>query len=188
MLKKISLIAMGVISASLNTMGDDQKIYAVDLSEVYEHFYKTKSAQENFQLLVKQSQEGLEKLMQEGKLLFDEREILVKKRENPANSKEINEKLEKELANLDEKINKKGEEINMYRAENERKLGEKRQAVMDEHFKEIQAGIEVLAKDKEADIIVNKAAMGVLYAKPKYDLTQDVIEVVNKAAPKTNKK
>ena len=87
---------MGVISASLNTMGDDQKIYAVDLSEVYEHFYKTKSAQENFQLLVKQSQEGLEKLMQEGKLLFDEREILVKKRENPANSKEINEKLEKE--------------------------------------------------------------------------------------------
>ena len=45
-----------------------------------------------------------------------------------------------------------------------------------------------LAKEKEADIIVNKAAMGVLYAKPKYDLTQDVIEVVNKAAPKTNKK
>ncbi len=188
MLKKISLIAMGVISASLNTMGDDQKIYAVDLSEVYEHFYKTKSAQENFQLLVKQSQDGLEKLMQEGKVLFDERENLIKKRENPANSKEINEKLEKELTNLDEKINKKGEEINTYRAENERKLGEKRQAVMDEHFKEIQAGIEVLAKEKEADIIVNKAAMGVLYAKPKYDLTQEVIAVVNKAAPKINKK
>ena len=179
---------MGVIATSINCKGDDQKIYAVDLSEVYEHFYKTKSAQENFQLLVKQSQDGLEKLMQEGKLLFDEREILVKKRENPANSKEINEKIEKDLANLDEKINKKGEEINLYRAENERKLGEKRQAVMDEHFKEIQAGIEVLAKEKEADLIVNKAAMGVLYAKPKYDLTQEVITVVNKAALKTTKK
>lgn len=188
MLKKISLITIGVLSISLNTRGDDQKIYAVDLGEVYEHFYKTKSAQENFQLLVKQSQDGLEKLMQEGKLLFNERETLMKKRENPANSKEINEKLEKDLANLDAKINQKGEEINNYRAENERKLGEKRQAVMDEHFKEIQAGIEILAKEKEADIIVNKAAMGVLYAKPKYDLTQQVIEVVNKAAPKTIKK
>lgn len=188
MLKKISLIAMGVIAASINCKGDDQKIYAVDLSEVYEHFYKTKSAQENFQLLVKQSQDGLEKLMQEGKLLFDERNTLIKKRENPANSKEANEKLDKDLASLDEKINKKGEEINLYRAENERKLEEKRQAVMDEHFKEIQAGIDVLAKEKEADIIVNKAAMGVLYVKSKYDLTQDVIEVVNKSAPKAIKK
>ena len=181
-------MAIGVISASINGMGDDQKIYAVDLSEVYEHFYKTKSAQENFQLLVKQTQDGLEKLMQEGKVLFDERDVLIKKRENPANSKEANEKLNKDLADLDEKINKKGEEINRYRAENERKLGEKRQAVMDEHFKEIKAGIEILAQEKEADIIVNKAAMGVLYTKQKYDLTQDVIAVVNKAAPKTNKK
>lgn len=188
MLKKISLIAMGVMSASVNAISDNQKIYAVDLSEVYEHFYKTKSAQENFQLLVKQSQDGLEKLMQEGKVLFDERDVLVEKRKNPANSKEVNEKLDKELASLDEKINKKGEEVNVYRAENERKLGEKRQAVMDEHFKEIQAGIEVLAKEKEADIIVNKAAMGVLYAKPNYDLTQAVISVVNKAAPKAAKK
>ncbi len=179
---------MGLVSASLNGIGDDQKIYAVDLSEVYEHFYKTKSAQENFQLLVKQSQDGLEKLMQEGKVLFDERDALIEKRKNPANSNDVNQKLDKDLSNLDEKINKKGEEINLYRAENERKLGEKRQAVMDEHFKEIQAGIEVLAKEKEADIIVNKAAMGVLFAKPKYDLTRDVISLVNKAAPKSTKK
>ena len=185
MLKKMSLSAGFLAGCFVACANEAKNTYVVDMAKVYDSFYKTKPAQENFQMLAKQAQDEFEKMMNEGKKLFDEREELIKKINNPANSEAVKKDLEKQIAALEEKINKKGEEINRFRQEKDEKLDQQRQAILAEHFKEINAGVENLAKQKNADIIINKA--GLLYSKPEFDITNEVIQVVNKPAEKNSK-
>ncbi len=159
-----------------------QTIYTVDMAKVYDNFYKTKPAQDNFRLLAEQAQKEFEKMMQEGKTLFDERQNLLTKLNNPALQEETKKDLEKQIQALDEKINAKGEEINLFRQKKDESLDQQRQAILSEHFKEINVGVEAIAKVKKADIVLNKAGGGVLFSKDELDLTQAVIDQVNKPA------
>ena len=188
MFKKLGLGA-GLIAGCLTSLKAEtvKNIFTVDMAKVYDNFYKTKPAQENFQLLAKQAQEEVERMMQEGKKLFDQRQDLINKVTSPACTEATKKDLEKQIVALDETINKKGEEINNFRQEKDVKLDQQRQAILSEHFKEINAGIESLAKTKNADFILNKAGGSVLYSKPEYDLTDEVITIVNKPA-KANEK
>lgn len=163
---------------------DQQKIFVVDMAEVYDKFYKTEPAQKNFQILANQAKTEFDKKVQEGRKFFDERQALVSKYENPTLSEAAKKDLEKQIDALDEKINQKTEEINRFRMEQDEKLNQQRQAILAEHFKEINTNIETLAKSKNIDIILNKAG-GVLHANEKFDLTQEVIEAVNKPAAKS---
>lgn len=160
-------------------------ICVVDMPKAYGDFHKTEPAQKNFQMLANEAQKEIEKMMQEGKKLFDERDDLIKKINNPANSEATKQTLEKQLAANEDQINKKGEEINRFRQEKDEKLEQQRQAILAEHFKEISAGIESVAKQKNADFVLNKAS--VLYSRPEFDITDEVIKVINKPAEKNNK-
>ncbi len=188
MFKKLGISA-GLIASCLTSLKAEavKNIFTVDMAKVYDNFYKTKPAQENFQLLAKQAQDEFERMMKEGKKLFDERQILVNKISNPACSETTRKELEKQITALDETINKKGEEVNRFRQEKDEKLNQQRQAILSEHFKEINAGVENLAKAKNADIILNKAGGSILYSKAEYDITDEVIATVNKPALSNNK-
>ena len=177
---KIFGLNLGVMMGCLMPL-KAQTIYTVDMAKVYDSFYKTKPAQENFRLLAEQAQKEFEKMMQEGKSIFDERQALTAKLNNPALKDDAKKALEDQLKALDEKINAKGEEINAFRQKKDESLDQQRQAILEEHFKEINAGIEVIAKGKNADMVLNKSG-GVLYAKDELDLTKEVIEQVNKPA------
>lgn len=186
MLKKLSLGAGFLVGCFMTYAHEAKNVCVVDMAKVYERYYKTKPAQDNFQMLAKQAQNEFEKMMQEGKPLFEEREALIKKINNPANSEAVRKDLEKQIVALEEKIQKKGEEINRFRQEKDAKLDQQRQAILAEHFKEINASVESLAKQKNADMVLNKA--GVLFAKPEFDITDEVIQVVNKPAEKAVEK
>lgn len=166
---------------------DQQKIFVVDMAEVYDKFYKTEPAQKNFQILANQAKTEFDKKVQEGRKFFDERQALVSKYENPTLSEAAKKDLEKQIDALDEKINQKTEEINRFRMEQDEKLNQQRQAILAEHLKEINTNIETLAKSKNVDIILNKGNGGVLYAKEEFELTKEVIELVNKPAAKSGK-
>lgn len=179
-LKELGLGA-GILAGCFVACANEAKnTYVVDMAKVYDNFYQTKPAQEKFQVLVKQTQDATGKMMEEGKKLFEEREELIKKRNNPANSESVNKKIEEDIKICEGKIDKKGEELNRFRQEQDEKLEQQRQAILSEHFKEINAGIEALAKQKNADLVLNKA--GVLYSKPEFDITDEVIKTVNKPA------
>lgn len=166
---------------------DQQKIFVVDMAEVYDKFYKTEPAQKNFQILANQAKTEFDKKVQEGRKFFDERQALVSKYENPTLSEAAKKDLEKQIDALDERINQKTEEINRFRMEQDEKLNQQRQAILAEHLKEINTNIETLAKSKNVDIILNKGNGGVLYAKEEFELTKEVIELVNKPAAKSGK-
>ena len=150
----------------------------VDLAEVYSEFYLAKAAQENFRLLAQQAKSELEKMMNEGKLLFEERDTLMKKLDAPALSEDARKKLEEQLTEVDAKIRQKGEAIGQFQQEKEMKLNEQRQMILAEHFKEINLDMERMAKERNLECILNKTA--VLYADSALDLTADAVREVNK--------
>ena len=150
----------------------------VDLAEVYGEFYPAKAAQENFRLLAQQAESELEKMMNEGKPLFEERDTLMKKLDAPALSEDARKKLEEQLTEIGAKIRQKGEAIGQFQQEKEMKLNEHRQTVLAEHFKEINLDMERMAKERNLECILNKTA--VLYADPALDLTADAVREVNK--------
>lgn len=156
-----------------------KKVFAVvDLAEVYGEFYPAKAAQENFRLLAQQAESELEKMMNEGKPLFKERDELMKKLDAPALSEDARKKLEEQLTEIGAKIRQKGEAIGQFQQEKEMKLNEHRQTVLAEHFKEINLDMERMAKERNLQCILNKTA--ILYTDSALDLTADAVREVNK--------
>ena len=156
-----------------------KKVFAVvDLAEVYGEFYPAKVAQENFRLLAQQAESELQKMMNEGKPLFEERDTLMKKLDAPALSEDARKKLEEQLAEVGAKIRQKGEAIGQFQQKKEMKLNEHRQTVLAEHFKEINLDMERMAKERNLECILNKTA--ILYADSALDLTAEAVREVNK--------
>lgn len=194
LLKKLSLSA-GFLAGYFTVYAQEMKnipnqgknltIAVVDMSEVYDKHHETKKLTENFQLLVKQGEEELEKKMQEVKKLFDERDELLKKLNNPATPDATKKELEQKVTCLDEGIAKKGREINDHRQKIEENLGQRRNATLEKQYNDIVAVVEKEAKKRGFDIVLNKSS--VLYSKPEIDITNEVIEVINKPAAKNNK-
>ena len=171
--------SVGSADGSQARVAAQKKAFAVvDLAEVYSEFYPAKAAQENFRLLAQQAESELEKMMNEGKPLFNERDELMKKLDAPALSEDARKKLEEQLSEITAKIRQKGEAIGQFQQEKEMKLNEHRQTVLAEHFKEINLDMERMAKERNLECILNKTA--ILYAEPTLDLTADAVREVNK--------
>jgi Skp family chaperone for outer membrane proteins len=185
LIKRIGL-SMVVTSASvLNVIAESKNpqytIYTVNVAEVYDNFYKGKEARNSFEVLAKQVQDEIEKMMQEGRNIIEKIQSLQKKlNDGIALDEQAKEKIHAELNAEGENLHKKEIEINQFRQDKDDNLTQKRQAVLSEHFKELNAHIANLAKQKSADFVLNSAGMGVLYTKPEYDLTKEVIEIANK--------
>lgn len=170
---------------NIPNQGKNLTIAVVDMSEVYDKHHETKKLIEDFQILAKQGNEEIEKEMQEAEKLFKERDELLKKLNNPATPDAIKKELEQKVACLDEEIAKKGREINDHRQKMEENLSQRRNATLEKQFDGIVAVAETEAKKRGFDIVLNKAS--VLYSKPEIDITNEVIEVINKPAAKNNK-
>ena len=159
-------------------------IYTVNFSEVYNKFYKAEEAERNFNSTAQQVQNELEKMKEEGRHLIEEIQELQKKLNNDvALDETAKSKINADLNAKLESLQKKEGEINQFRQEKDEKLAQQRQAVLSEIFKELNTYVEVIAKQQNADFVINSSGVGILYAKPEYDITQKVIEMSNKSAP-----
>ncbi len=162
-----------------------QKLYTVNLAEVLEKFYKAKESREGFDILVKNAEKETETMIQEGKPIIEKIQDLQKKVSNPALEQTAKDKLTTEIEEQYALLQKKEKEINEFREQTDSKLSQKKQALISEHFKEINQQVTEIAKQKGADLVFNSAGVGVVYAKPEYDLTEEVIRAVNKGNPQS---
>ncbi|MDR0646997.1 MAG: OmpH family outer membrane protein [Puniceicoccales bacterium] len=181
LIKRIGLSVVITSASILNIIAEPYTIYAVNMAEVYDNFYKGKEARSSFEILTKQVQDEIEKMMQEGRNIIERIQSAQKKLDGSAAlDEQTKEKILAELNAEGENLRKKEIEIHQFRQDKDDSLSQKRQAVLSEHFKELNAHIANLAKQKGADFVLNSAGMGVLYTKPEYDLTKEVIEIANK--------
>jgi Skp family chaperone for outer membrane proteins len=57
-----------------------------------------------------------------------------------------------------------------------------------EHLEDIKRHVAEIAKQKEADMVLNEAGTGLVYVKPEYDLTEEVVRSINRGNPKSEGK
>lgn len=153
----------------------------VDPVKVYDSYRKAKAAQEKFELLVKQIQSEIDKRMEEGKTLFNQREELAAKYQNPATTEKVKAELLEQLKSKEEEIQKKGEEITLFRQQSDRNLEEQRRKILEEHYKEIEYVVQKISREKSMHITFN--AQSVFYSNHCIlDLTEEVIAELNKTA------
>lgn len=175
-------------------------IRTVNMAQVFDGYSKVKDDQKSFEVLVGQAQKEEAAKNEEAKRLFDERQTLIGKLNNPSISPEAKEKLKQDLQEISAKIEAKGAEIIHFRQDQEGKLERQRQAILAERYNEIEAVIRKIvedtnkgAKDAKAekekiDVVLNAAGGAVLYANKELDLTQKVLEALNKTAAKSSEK
>ncbi len=161
------------------------KFGVVDEAKVYDQFYKKQPAEEKFQTITNQFQAEHDKMIAEGDKLLEERKVLVEKLKAPGVAESAKKGLEKQITELDKKLDEKANAIKAFRQEKTMMLQEQRQQILQEHFAEIKVAIEQVAKEKGCEVVFGAAAIA--YADKSLDLTDAVIQAANKGQSVSNK-
>ena len=161
------------------------KFGVVDEAKVYDQFYKKQPAEEKFQTITNQFQAEHDKMIAEGDKLLEERKVLVEKLKAPGVAESAKKGLEKQITELDKKLDEKANAIKAFRQEKTMMLQEQRQQILQEHFAEIKVAIEQVAKEKGCEVVFGAATIA--YADKSLDLTDAVIQAANKGQSVSNK-
>jgi Skp family chaperone for outer membrane proteins len=163
----IAIFVFTVLSGFLSpAFAEGEKIAYVDVAKVFDEYLRTKDN---------------DRVLQEaGKKKEAERDTLVK---------EIRQfKDEMALLNSDAKVKKqealegKMKELQAFDQDARKSLGEQRNAVVREIFKDIDDAVQRYGERKGLDMIFNERAL--LYHSPKFDATKDLIDELNGAYAK----
>lgn len=173
-------MAVAVVAAVANA---NPVIYVVDITQVHQHYYKTKAVQEQLKSTVEATSTELQRLAEKLKALETEAQAINEKANNPALAdaakKEI---IEKELSPKVNEMRMLDQTMQGMRNQANQKLQQQQQEVIAAHRKEIVDVIAKIAADKKADFIMEKKAC--YFSKPTADITEDVIATLNANAPK----
>ena len=161
-MKKISLILAGVFAATMLHAANN--IYVVNMAEVYSNYYKAKEAATQIKTSVDATNAELEKMNKQ-------RQDLMKK------IQEIQTKAQTIIVQI-RQIEQNMENMRRTTAQ---KLQENAAGIRKIHMQEISEIIKTVAKEKNADYIIEKTVCH--FSKPEADITQDVIKAVNANAP-----
>jgi Skp family chaperone for outer membrane proteins len=180
----LSLLLWGANEAK----GVGPKLYSVNLAEAFEKYYKAKEAREGFEVLVKNAEKETEAMMGEGSQIIDKIQELQKKLDNAALDETAKGKIKTDLEEQYKLLQKKEKDINEFRGQTDMKLAQKKQMLILEHLEDIKRHVAEIAKQKEADMVLNEAGTGLVYVKPEYDLTEEVVRAINRGNPKSEGK
>jgi len=168
------------------------KIFVVDMAKLYESHYKTEEHITKLRADEQKAQVELERLNKEGNALVEQyKEFVEKANNNPLASAEAKTKAEQEAQGKLEQIEKKKEEIQVFRGNVERQLQQRMKTFRDIILEEIGKTATDIAKKKGATVVVDKAGpsgIGIsnfIYLDPAYDITDEVLKEVNKDRPAT---
>ena len=189
----LTLILLGavVVTAAAQT---PQKIGTVDLRKLFDNFYKTKQAdaglKEEAAEMDKQRKEMVEKFRK------DEQEYqkALEKANDQAVSAESRDKAKKDAEKMLVDLKEREGAINAFERTARTTLGEKQRRLRDKVLVEIREVINQKAKAAGFNLVLDSAADSfnqtpvLLYTAGDYDITEQVLAVLNANAPKEEPK
>ncbi len=157
----VFLVLVGIMGTGF-AWAKDGKIGVVYLRRVFESYEKTKAYDEKLANKSKQIEEKIRDLRQEIQKIQASIEVLGEKER----SKKIKELREKQM------------ELRKYQIEAMRNIGQEREKYMREILQDIKPVINAYAEKNGYDVILNGDM--ILYSAADYDLTDDIVKLLNK--------
>lgn len=184
----LTLAAFGVSSIALLAQ-PAVKLVVVDMAKVYDSHYKTEEANSKFRDAEQKAQEQVEELNKQGQSMVDEYKELMEQSKNTVLTAEARGKAEGEAQKKMEDIQRKQGEVQNFRTNTQRSLQQRIKTHRDLLLEEITKTVNELAKQRGATLVVDKSGPtlfgipSVLYSDPSYDMTEEVVNEVNKDRP-----
>ena len=169
---KTAVVAMGMaflVTGSLPAFAENEKMAYVDIAKVFDEYQKTKDHDKILQEAGKKKETEREDLVSDIRQLKDELALLND--EAKAKKEETLESKVRELQDFDRGA--------------KRDLGEQRNKVVKEIFKDIDDTVQKYGQRKGLDLVLNERAL--LFHNARFDATPEVLAELNKNYSKQKK-
>jgi len=190
-MKKVVLSFILIVSQALifNQASAEYSIITVDVSRLYEGYYKTKEATDKLQGRYDTAKAQLDEMMASGDVEVNAYQTMLEQTQNPALSDSARKDAEDD-ANLQmEKIRSLQQDVQTFQKSSQNQLAQQQATQRQFMLEEIKTVILEIAQDRKADLVfdistgINVGLPSVIYANPAWDSTEDVLEVLNADAP-----
>lgn len=161
--------SLGAVLLTKNGYAAGEKVVFVDVAKIFDEYQKTKDQDKKLQDVGKKKEEERDAIVHDIRKLKDELALLAD------NAKP------KKQEELDAKVN----ELQAFDREAKTELGQERNGVVREIFKDIDSLVQRYGERKGYDMILNERAL--LYRSPKLDITPDVLRELNQNYAKNKK-
>lgn len=158
---KSFVMAALVLSLSAPAWAGSEKIAYIDVAKVFDAYQKTKENDVKLQAAGKKKEEERDALVREVRRLKDEQALL---------SEDAKEKKQ-------EAIDGKIRELQDFDLAARKELGDQRNTMVKEIFKDIDEVVQRYGERKGYDLVLNERVL--LYHSPRYDVSQDIIQELN---------
>lgn len=189
-LRILASVAILGFAASLTQAQPTPKIFVIDMAKIYETHYKTEEHNAKLKGDEQKAQVELERLNKEGTALVNEFTALQEQaKNNPLASNEAKAKAEQEAQAKLEDIEKKKQEIQVFRQTVQQQLGQRLRSFREVLLDEISKTATDIAKKRGGNVLIDKSGpsgYGIpnfIYVDSGFDITDDVIKEVNKDRP-----
>ena len=182
MSKLFSTILLLFLSAVLcqGQVATNPKVVAVDIGVVLTSYKKFQAAKKKLDASKENAQQEIEIMKEEGKGLVDRARELEAKIKNPALTPAAQEKAKKEFSVLAKQIQQKERDLLAYIQRTDAVLKQRLKSILELHMGEIRDMVTVVAKEKGADLALNKSLKDfVIYSADYFDVTKDVLNRLN---------
>lgn len=181
MIKKTLITLLFASCALFNLQAaNNVTILTVDLGAVYNGYYRVQRAEKKFQALLETANKDIRQMIEEGAAIVDSLKELENKINNPAITEEARKQTIEEARGLAQQIQQKEYEVNQFRQETDQKLGQRRQTILEYYLGKIREVVTRIAEKRNADLVLNSVAPAVVYSKSNFDITDEVLEILNK--------
>ncbi len=134
----------------------------VDVAKIFDEYQKTKENDRVLQEAGKKKEEERDSFVREIRQMKDELALLA----------------DDAKAKKQDSLSKKIKELQDFDADTRQALGEQRNGVVREIFKDIDTTVQAIGQKKGLDFVFNDRAL--LYRNPKFDMTREVTDTLNK--------
>ena len=186
MKKIISLILLPVLTSGIlhaQRVATNPKVVAVDIEVVLTSYKKFQDAKRKLDSSKENAQDEIEILKGEGKALVDKAKSLEANIKNPALNATAQAKYKQEFDELRKQIQQKERDLLAYIQRTDAVLKQRLKSILELHMGEIRDMTTLVAKEKGADLALNKSLKDfVIYSADYFDITQDVLTRLNATA------
>jgi len=178
-------IAVAVTASAQTTV----RLATVDMGRVFENYERVAEAQRRLQSAVEQAQAQAQRMMEEGQALVEDYRRVLEEANNPALSQEARQQLETRAEEKLQTIREREREVQQFQQNTQRSLQQQqinhRQLMMDE----IRQVVASIAQERGLNVVLDSTAnvaqgqSPVLFAAPEFDLTEQVLQQLNRNRP-----
>jgi Skp family chaperone for outer membrane proteins len=161
------------------------KVVSVDIEEILKNYTKLQAAQTKLEASKKNAEQEIEILKEEGRKMVEKARELEARTKNPALSPTAVTQAKEELQALTVEIKSKENELLEYVKRTDATLKQRFKSMLELHMGEIRDMVAVIAKEKGADLALNKSLKDfVLYSADYFDITGAVLGRLNSVSNK----